>query len=413
MNINLKQLAFLLWMPIVFGQTKQEINPPNNIKSVIFKGITESQFPIILVDEPIHLEFDDLSANEPNYYYKIVHCNYNWAPSNLLKMQYLEGMDNQRITNYNNSFNTLQIYSHYKLTVPNEFVSLKLSGNYIMEIYNDEDRLQFSRRFVVYENLVRVDAVIKRSRNPAFLNTKQTVQFTVESGDCQLINPRTDLKVAILQNYYWSNALYNVQPQFILGSQLIYKYDKQTSFYAGNEYFNFDTSDIGKNVVPIERLDLKKLYNEYLYPNQYRYNRPYTYNPDIDGAFAIRNARAENSSIEADYTKVHFTLPYNTILGRSEVYIFGNFNNYELTPENKMILNKKTGNLESTLKLKQGFYNYKYVVKQDSNVDLNLISGNFSATENQYTVLVYYRKFGELYDSIIGIGSANSKNISD
>ncbi|MCJ7466228.1 MAG: DUF5103 domain-containing protein [Maribacter sp.] len=414
MRLNLKQILFLLIAPVLFGQVQEEVNPPENIKSIIFKGPTEDQFPIVQLGETIYLEFDDLLANEQDYYYKIVHCNYDWTPSQLLKSQFLSGVDNQRIIDYQNSYNTLQPYSNYRLTLPNDNVGPKVTGNYLIEIYNDRDDLQFSRRFVVYSDLVKVGAMIKRTRDFEFLNEKQVVQFSINAGNFSIVNPKNEVKVAILQNYYWPTALFNIPPQFTLGSELVYKYDKETSFFGGNEFFNFDTKDLRAPSAAISHIELTDIYNHYLFPDFYQVDRPYTYYPDINGDFVIRTLQGEDSSREAEYSNVHFSLPYTDVLGLNDVYVFGKFNNYALTDQNRMTYNEADGMMEATLELKQGFYNYKYVLKNgNGQVDLNSICGNFHFTENNYLILVYYRNFGDLYDSVIGVGSANSRTISN
>ena len=414
MRLNLKQILFFLLTFPIFAQVQEEMNPPENIKSIIFKGPTEDQFPIVKLGEPIYLEFDDILANEQDYYYKIVHCDYDWTPSDLLKSQYLNGIDNQRIINYENSYTTLQPYSNYQLTIPNNELRLKVSGNYLIEIYNSTYDLQFSRRFLVYKDLVQVGSVVKRSRDFQFLNEKQVVHFTINSVDFQLINPMREVKVAILQNYYWPTAIYNVKPQFVLGNQITYRYDKETSFFGGNEFLNFDTSDLRAPTAAISSIAFKDIYNHYLFTDIYRYDRPYTFYPDINGDFVIRTLQGEDVSREAEYTDVHFSLPYKEELGLDEVYIFGKFNNYVLEPINQMTYNEATGNMEATIRMKQGFYNYKYVLKTDESViSLNTVCGNFHFTENNYTILVYYRNFGDLYDSVIGIGTTNSREISN
>ena len=158
MRFLLKQLLFFLVSFNVIAQVQEEINPPANIKTIIFKGPTEDQFPVVKLGEAINLEFDDLTATEQDYYYKIVHCDYDWTPSQLLKSQYLNGIDNQRIIDYENSYNTLQPYSNYRLTIPNNEVQLKVTGNYVLEIYNMYRELQFTRRFVVYKDVVQIKA---------------------------------------------------------------------------------------------------------------------------------------------------------------------------------------------------------------------------------------------------------------
>ncbi|MDO6519214.1 DUF5103 domain-containing protein [Zobellia uliginosa] len=414
MRLNLTLVFSFVLASSIWAQVQVEVNPPEHIKTVIFGGPTEDQFPVVELGESIKLEFDDITAEERDYYYKIVHCDYDWQPSQLLKSQYLNGVDNQRITDYENSYSTLQSYSNYKLTIPNENVGLKVSGNFVLEIYNDSYELQFSRRFVVYKNLVTVGGTVKRSRDFNFLNEKQVVQFSINAGNFQLVNPKKEVKVAILQNHQWETALYNIAPQYTLGSELVYKYDQETSFYGGNEFLNFDTSDLRAPTSQISRIEIGELYDHYLFADEYRADQPYTYYPDINGDFVVRTLQGDDNSREAEYTMVHFALPYDERLALDEVYVFGKHNNYALNEGNKMTYNENNGMMEAQIKLKQGFYNYKYVIKrEDGSIELNTICGNYHFTENNYLILVYYRNFGDLYDSIIGVGSANSRNISN
>jgi hypothetical protein len=414
MPLNLKQILVILCSFPVFGQVQEEIPAPANIRSVIFKGTTEDQFPLIQLGEPLYLEFDDLLANEQDYYYKIVHCNYDWTVSDLLKSQYLNGVDNQRITDYENSYNTLQPYSNYRLAIPNDNVRLRVSGNYLIEVYNGYNELQFSRRFIVYQDQVQVGATVKRSRDFEFLNERQVLQFTINASDAGLVNPKQEVKVVILQNYHWPTALYNIRPQYTLGNELVYRYDQETSFPGGNEYLNFDTKDLRASSAAIARIEFFDIYHHYLFTDRYRNKDPYTYFPDINGDFVIRTLQGENNSREAEYTDVHFSLPYTAGLQTDDVYVFGKFNNYALEESNRMTYNEENGNMEAVIRLKQGFYNYKYVqLGSEGSPELNNVCGNFHFTENNYLILVYYRNFGDLYDSVIGIGTANSRNITN
>ena len=403
-----------MWGLSALAQVQFEVPAPEHIKSVEFTGPTEDQFPIIQLGERISLEFDDLSASEQDYYYRLVHCDYNWEPSQLLKSQYLNGADNQRIITYENSYSTLQPYSNYHLTLPNNQVGFRVSGNYVLEIYNAANELQFSRRFVVFQDLVQVAATVRRSRDFRFLEEKQSVQFSILPSGIQLINPKQEVKVAILQNYHWPTALYDIRPQYTIGTELVYRYDQETAFWGGNEYLNFDTSDLRVPTVAISSIDFRDLYHHYLFTNRWRDSDAYTYFPDINGDFVIRTLQGRENSREAEYSWVHFSLPYQDRLGLDEVYIFGKYNNYALEDQNRMEFNRETGNMEAALLLKQGFYNFKYVIRrEDGTVELNTVCGNFHFTENTYTILVYYRNFGDIYDSVIGIGTTNSSTISN
>lgn len=414
MRVLIKQFALFLVIFKSLAQEQLEVNSPDFIKSIVFVGPTQDQFPIIQLGESINLTFDDLTASEQDYYYKIIHCNYDWTPSQLLKSQYLNGADNQLIINYENSYNTLQPYSNYTLTLPNDEVSFKVSGNYMLEIYNSTGDIQFSRRFLIYENKAAVSATVKRSRDFNYLNTKQVIQFTINTSNVKVVNPKEQIKTNIIQNYQWNTSINTLKPQFTLGNELVYKYDQEASFYGGNEYLNFDTKDLRSPTFAISRIEYTDVYHHYLFANQLRKDQKYTYFPDINGDFQIRTLQGSDVSREAEYTLVHFKLPYTAELGLNSIYVTGKFNNYDLTEENKMAYNEETGYFELAYPFKQGFYNYKYVmVKEDGSVEPNFISGDFHFTENNYLILVYFRNFGDVYDSLIGIGNTNSETITN
>ena len=413
----IKQILLLIFLVSIGAraQVEEEIIPPSYIKSIVFKSNNEGdQFPVVRIGEPFSLSFDDIRAAEADYYYKIIHCNYDWTPSNLSKMQYLNGLDNQRIVNYQNSYNTLQPYSNYRLDFPNNLTRLKLTGNYILKIYDSNDELQFSRRFIVFRDAVNVGAFLKRSRDLNFIASQQVVQFSINAGNFPLVNPMNEVKVAILQNHLWASAITGIKPQFVAGNQLIYKYDRETSFNGANEYLFFDNKEIRTASNGILSVELGDIYEHFLYTDQNRTPLEYTYNPDVNGDFVIRTLEGTDNDTEADYSWVHFSLKYDNSIGLDKVFVFGKFNNYELEEENELKYNEETGLLETAILLKQGFYNYKYVTLNDKNeLDFVRISGNKFQTENNYLVIVYYRKFGDTYDSIIGVGSASSVNISN
>ena len=415
MNQSLLILLFL-WAGSLFGQPQIETLPPNYIKSIILKGNSEfTGNPIIALGQTLTLEFDDIIGDEADYYYTVEHFDYNWNASELVKSEYLAGFDNVRILDYENSYNTLQPYTYYSLSIPNsEVQALKLSGNYMLKVFNSTRELVFSRKFMVYDPLAQVAVNVKRSRDLNYVNSKQVVNFSVNSPDILLRNPNQTVKVRILQNHNLKTAIENVKPQYTIGNELIYRYDEPTSFWAGNEYLQFDSKDIRAPTINISRVELLDLYHHYLFTNRTRDDQPYSYNPDINGQFVIRTMQGENRNIESEYVWTHFSLLNYEPLNGGELHLYGAFNNFELDDSTLMKYNKASGLYENALLFKQGFYNYNYALfREDGTLDEGFISGNFDKTENEYTVLVYFRDLGARYDRIIGVGTANSINITN
>lgn len=404
----------LIYFSKGISQKNQEITPPEHIKTIILKELTsEKQVPLIELGKTLHLSFDDINGDEADYYYKIKHCNFDWTTSQLMKNEYLRGNDDQHIQEYENSYNTLQSYSHFNLTIPNNDVRIIKTGNYLIEIYNDDNEIVFSRKFIIYSNQATVKTSIKRSRTLDDINKKQVVQFTIKPRKDFFVNPKKTIKTLIFKNNNINNCITNLIPQYTIGNELIYRYDQEASFWAGNEYFYFDNKNIRGGNINIQRFDLKNIYHNYLYTNITRAHQPYTYNPDINGAFVVRNLNTNNSAIEADYTYIHFSLENYENIGNRKIYVVGNFNNHIADSNSEMKFNYNKGIYENTSLIKQGFTNYQFITLTNNKPDYSFTGGNFYQTENEYTVLVYYRNLGDRYDKIVGIGIGNSVNISN
>ena len=409
------QTVLLFVFTLASAQVENEVVPPYNIKTVSFVQNNQNVVPIFELGVAFQLQFDDLFGNDASYFYEIVHCDYNWNPSDIQKRDYLLGFDNQRIQESSNSFNSLQIYTHYRLAFPNSNTQIKISGNYMLKILNEDKEVVFSRKFMIYEDAVTVPIQIKRARTVTNLDSKHNLEFTVKSNVINFQNPLKNIKTVLLQNGKLPTAISNVAPQYTIGNDLIYKYDTPTQFWAGNEFLFFDNKEIRVASNTISRVDSQKdIYSSYLFTNEARVNANYYNNQDINGNFVTRRLFSENSDLEADYAWVYFSL--SAPLFRSSdgaIYVTGMFNNYAFTTENKMEYNPKKGLYEKAILIKQGFTNFEYLaVKPNGSIDSeNAIDGNYFQTENEYTVLVYYKEDTDRFTRIIGKGTASSLNI--
>jgi len=378
-----------------------------NIKTIQLRSLQENNFSAIVpLGTALVLSFDDLDADSKEYQYKIEHMTHDWQKSRLLSSQYINGFDQNYINNVTNSFNTFQSYSHFEVKIPNVNTVITKSGNYLLSVIDASNEVVFTRRFVLYEDLTTIGVSVVRSRNTKTVNTQQTIQFSVNHPNIQINNPGLEINVAIIKNNNWNETISNLQPTFFKPNQLLYTYTNKTNFWGDNEYLNFDSKIIRNKSLNIVKITKDDVFNHYLYPYVYNEFLEYTYNPDINGQFVIRTLEGNDNDIEADYALMHFTLQVDEMFTEKEVYVYGAFNDFSISDTNRMYFNPNTNTYNASILLKQGFYNYTYAtIGADGLVNTHQINGSFFETENQYTVIAYYKPFGSLYDRVIGVGS--------
>jgi len=411
--MSLKYKIVYTFFFILIGNylNSQSLEIPKNIKTIVLKS-SKSSSPFIYFGDLIELSFDDLEADEKNYYYQIKHFDYLWNHSNLYKSEYLEGFDDIRIKKIKNSFNTLQPYTNYTLSIPNDDVKLKLSGNYSISIHLSNGKKVFEKRFSYIKNQIPIQLTISKSNIINNLKTDQKIKININCGDCSKIyNSSSKLKVIVIKNYNWSNSIIIEKPKFIFSNNLIYD---DIYFLGGNEFLNFDNSKINSTNYRIYKSTLTDIYNNFLVDDRERTNDIYEFNPDINGEFLINSNNNYDFDIENDYARVHFNLKINIFDKNNNVYLLGRFNNFIANENYKLKYDEKKESYQGSFLFKQGFYNYKYGY---TNLlipnTINYFEGNFWQTENLYTILIFHKKNNEKYFKLIGERSIKSLNIKN
>jgi len=388
------------------------------IKTVQLYG-TEWEFSPALIEmntgAQLQLSFDDLEGDQKQYSLTFVHCNADWTPSDLMTMEYMEGFNDMNIINFSFSINTLQKYTHYSIVFPTQNVKFIKSGNYVMYVYLNGDKkdLVLSRRFMIFENKLNISATIRQTVGGDNQYNKQQLEFSVKYPGLKVVNPAKDLKVYVGQNYRWDNLKGPIEPSFYAPNELSYSMNEAAVFNGGNEFRFFDMRSL--RVLSERVKDLYKDENSknhvVLTPDELRTTKAYVFQNDINGSFLIKNRDIKgNQDIEADYAYVDFFLPYAIPETQGNFYVLGKLTDWRLNKSNKMTYNYGRLGYECTLYLKQGYYNYIYVLTKDGEkaADETLTEGNHWDTENDYTILVYYRQVGLYYDQLIAIKKMNS-----
>ncbi|HIZ27209.1 DUF5103 domain-containing protein [Barnesiella sp. An55] len=370
--------------------------------------------PIIELNsnEHITISFDEMTEEASYLQYSIVHCNADWRPSALSELEYLDGFNTNSIDNFDFSMATFAHYVHYSLTLPNEDVQFKVSGNYVLLVYpeNEPEHILLQVCFSVYENDILVAPSVTSRTDIDYNREHQQVSVTLNANNYRIQNPYTELKVSVTPNSRRDQEVIVTRPLRVQGSQVIFDHDRNLIFEAGNEFRRFEmvaTRYAGLGVKNIYHFD--PYYHVVLTTSEPRAETSYLYDKTQNGRFVIRQSGANDSDTEADYFVVHFTLDSDPISG-GKVYIDGDLTNHLYTPSNEMVYNPQSGQYEKTLFLKQGSYNYQYVFLPDgaSSATAAPIEGNYYQTVNEYLVKVYHRPQSERYDKLIGFGMCYS-----
>lgn len=378
-------------------------------------------YPVLMLNsgDQMELHFDDLDADVKNYYYTYQLCNADWSPANLQPYDYIRGFVTNRIGTYRNSSLIYTRYTHYQAVLPERNVSLTRSGNYLLKVFLNDDtsKLIFTKRFLVVDNKTSVSAQVQQPYNSRLFQTHQRLPVTVSTARAQInaFSPQ-DLKVVIVQNNIWQEALTINRPTIFRGTYYEYSDEDATTFPAGKEWRWLDLRSLRLKSDRMQYLiDTSNRTDVIVKPDAERKQQLYVYYRDLDGIYTVENLDNNNPYWQGDYAYVHFSFfpPGNRPYEGKSVYVFGELTNYSPDDSSRMIFNEERGAYEKTLLLKQGYYNYSYVTvpdrrQIDNSISIENTEGNYWGTENSYMVLVYYRSFGARADELIGYAKLSS-----
>jgi len=418
--MKLYSLTILLLLSFaVQAQRNASFTAPQIRSAKLYRSGDQTSFPALQLysSDVLELRFDDLDNNiTKNYYYTFQLCNADWSPSMLTPFEYIKGFQQVRIGTYRNSYISGTRYVHYSATIPDRNTYPTRSGNYLLKVFLDGDtsRLAFTKRFVVVQPLASVAAQIQQPFNARLFRTGQKLSIAVQTDPKVQIFSPTDLKIVVLQNNNWVTSLFIDRPTITRGNYYEYSDEAQTALPGGKEFRYIDVRSMrlrGDRVTDMRNIN--DTTHVYVKPDANRSGQAYIYYRDLNGTYTVETIENVNPFWQSEYGYVHFTYfpPGNKAIEGSDVYLFGELTNWGRDTSARMIFNADKGAYEKALFLKQGFYNYAYITlpqKGTGYPDFSQTEGDNWSTENAYTVLVYYRPFGNRADELIRISTLNS-----
>lgn len=410
-------MGFMVTSSAVYAQMGDHVYK-QNIRSIkLHNQGDQLAYPIIRLNggDQLELHFDDLDADVKYYSYTFLLCNADWTPALLSQFDYMRGFSNVRIGTYRNSSIALTRYTHYMAMLPDKNTSPTRSGNYILKVFTNGDTSQtvFTKRFLVVDNRVNAGASVLQAFNASVARSHQKLQFSVNVQNIKPTNIFQQIKVVVLQNNRWDNCIANLQPTFIRQNVLEYNTENEGLFKAQKEWRWVNLSILRLQTDRIEKGDYtNRGQTLWIKPESERNQLRYMYYRDINGMYMLGNIENNNPYWQGDYTGVWFQYftPDKQPYADKDVYLFGEFTNYELTEANRLIYNQEKNLYENKQFLKQGNYDYCYVTvdRKTKQISADITEGNWWETENNYTILVYYRPLGARADELVGITQVNS-----
>lgn len=402
------------------SQVPDKIYYPNIHTTQVYKPADPYSYPVLTLNgsDQLELHFDDADADVKMYYYTFELRNADWSPTILYPFDYIKGFSNVRINTYRQSSIAFTRYTHYQAAVPDRNCVPTRSGNYLLKVFlnGDTSQLAFTKRILVVDPKMAVAVQVQQPFNAQRYNTYQKLMISLQAGSgLSTLSPQ-DVKVVALQNYIWQTGLLLNRPTIYRGTYYEYSDENSTSMPAGKEWRWIDLRNLRLMSDRMGRIESGKNRTDiFLKPDAERQSQVYVYYQDLNGRYVIETQEDINPLWQTDYAYVHFSYfpPGNKPYEGKNIYILGELTNYETGEDARMVFNAARGAYEKTLLLKQGFYNYSYVTLPDSRQAGQTLSfenteGNYWSTENQYTILVYYRSFGGRADELIGYSTISS-----
>lgn len=366
--------------------------------------------PVVVLgsSDRIRIDFDHLAEDREYFRYSLQHCDARWQPSGLVDSEFLDGFNEGSIEDYGYSQATVVHYVHYSLTIPNEEVAPTISGNYLLRIYreNEPDEPLLQCRFMVSEQTVPVSAFLTSRTDVDYNKAHQQLEICVDTERAGVEDIYNDLRVVVQQNGRLDSERALLRPMRTSGRKAYFEHTPELIFEGGNEYRRFETVSEYYPGIGVESIDFQNPYRHfYLFVDEPRADKTYLYDQTQHGRYFIRRQGAAESDYEADYGVVHFELDMPQLSDGSMIFIDGDFVHRRFDPESEMRFNPVTQRYERAMLLKQGAYNYQYLLVPPGAMRgyTASIEGDSYQTDNEYLIKIYHRRRGDRYDRLIGV----------
>lgn len=399
-------LSILLIIPLA-ANAWHSVKMPN-IKSlqVILNDDFEA-LPVLQLKghDVMHISFDELSHNYKRFTYHVEPCNPDWTPTEgLFDADWLEGINDQPIDEYDNSINTSVLYTNYAFDFPNEQTNVRISGNYRLHIVDDETQEDAAVvEFRVLEPITNVGLGVTTNTDIDLNGRYQQVNMTVKLNGLKVTRIDEELQTFVMQNGREDNMKVNIKPNYITPQAFQWEHNRRLIFDAGNEYHKFEVLDprhLSMGLADVMWDKETNTWHAVPYPCEQR--RSYLYDEDTDGAFLLRNSDNYDAERTSEYIYMHYFLKPLREYSDAHIVLNGRWTTEPL--DNYIMQYDEAEQVyKLTVMQKLGYYNYQLLLMDyDGTTHTLPEEGSFFETENKYQALVYYKATSERAWRLVG-----------
>lgn len=361
----------------------------------------------------LNLEFDLLEGSPRRLYYTFKYCEKGWNDSPADPLEVMEGVNEVEINQFQTSFNTYVAYVHYQISLPSAQIRFKQTGNYLIVIYDQDQQIYCTRRIYFSGTQFTASVNFLQPVNTNFLNTHQSLNITLNTGTKSILIPQQEILMEVYQNGNpMTKKVYN-DPLFFSGNILRFTKDDDILFHGGNEFRSANARSIQVRSVTVKYWDENQgKFHCYLKNDELRTHKHYLFTIDYNGkmVYTSPDVPANTANTRSEYFYLHFNLYSPEKLDR-DLYVYGLISNWQIKDEFKMEYDEISKFYKASIFCKNAYVDYAYAtLDENKKVDLTYVENDFSETENDYFVLVYYRPYGGRFDNLMMAKRYNSNS---
>ncbi|MDC6470951.1 carotenoid biosynthesis protein [Flavobacteriales bacterium] len=272
---------------------------------------------------------------------------------------------------------------------------------YLITFFSEWIGVNYGWLFGSYEYGDSLGFKIDESSNVEQSKYLQAYELECSYNPNNIMDPFSNIYINIQQNHQDFDQQWISGPSFIKENKLVFLPSDSQIFNGGNEFRFFDMSSFRIGSQKIDKIyfndttfqillkeDEKRSYKQYL---QYK---------EMNGRFFIRTYDNDQEDFQSEYGWVQFRLPMRKLVNDS-IYIYGQISNWAIDDRFLMKYDSLSKSYFNKSILKQGYYNYIYVVKNSQGISTRKIEGSHFETSNEYVVKIYYEDPLNLYDRIL------------